>query len=179
MAQLETYSIFQDMANRPALDLADRLSELAPMDDARVFFTSGGGEAIETATKLARLYWEAKGQPERVHIVSRTNAYHGAMGFGTSIGGIEPNRAGFGPLVPETTRVPHDSVDALERTIAELGRAQRRRLRVRAGDRRGGRHPAGARLPRERHRALPVARRARRVRSVICGFGRLGTWYRV
>lgn len=177
MAQLETYSIFQDMANRPALDLADRLSGLAPMDDARVFFTSGGGEAIETATKLARLYWEAKGQPERVHIVSRTNAYHGAMGFGTSIGGIEPNRAGFGPLVPETTRVPHDSVDALERTIAALGAHNVAAFVFEPVIGAGGVIPPAPdylESVTELCQSLGVLVVCD---AVICGFGRLGTWY--
>ena len=97
MRELETYSIFQDVANRPALDLAERLSGLAPMDDARVFFTSGGGEAIETAAKLARLYWHILGKPERVQLVSRTSAYHGAMGFG-------PKPARFASIPP--TLVP-------------------------------------------------------------------------
>ena len=177
MAQLETYSIFQDMANRPALDLADRLSGLAPMDDARVFFTSGGGEAIETATKLARLYWEANGQPERVHIVSRTNAYHGSMGFGTSIGGIEPNRAGFGPLVPETTRVPHDSVDALERTIAALGAHNVAAFVFEPVIGAGGVIPPAPdylESVTELCQSLGVLVVCD---AVICGFGRLGTWY--
>jgi adenosylmethionine-8-amino-7-oxononanoate aminotransferase len=177
MAKLETYSIFGDMANRPALDLAERLSAVAPMDDARVFFTTGGGEAIETAAKLARLYWEANGQAERVHIVSRTNAYHGAMGFGTSIGGIEPNRSGFGPLVPETTRVPHDSVDALERALAELGAHNVAAFFF---------EPvigAGGVIPPAPDYLESVAELCQSLGvlvvcdSVICGFGRLGTWY--
>jgi adenosylmethionine-8-amino-7-oxononanoate aminotransferase len=177
MAQLETYSIFGDTANRPALDLAERLSAVAPMDDARVFFTSGGGEAIETATKLARLYWEANGQPERVHIVSRTNGYHGAMGFGTSIGGIEPNRAGFGPLVPDTTRVPHDSVDALERTIAELGAHNVAAFVFEPVIGAGGVIPPAPdyiESVTELCQSLGVLVVCD---SVICGFGRLGTWY--
>jgi len=177
MAKLETYSIFGEMANRPALDLAERLSELAPMDGARVFFTSGGGEAIETATKLARLYWEANGEPERVHIISRTNAYHGAMGFGTSIGGIDPNRAGFGPLVPDTTRVPHDSVDALERTIADLGAHNVAAFVFEPVIGAGGVIPPApdyVESVTELCQSLGVLVVCD---SVICGFGRLGTWY--
>ena len=58
------------------------------MDDAKVFFTSGGGDAIDTAAKFARLYWQTIGQPERLHIIGRTNGYHGTMAFGTSIGGM-------------------------------------------------------------------------------------------
>src|SRR5437899_11634820 len=55
---LETYSIFGDAANPPALELAAKLSERAPMDDAKVFFTTGGGDSIDTAAKFARLYWQ-------------------------------------------------------------------------------------------------------------------------
>ena len=66
LARLEAYSAFGDFANRPALELAERLADLAPMDGARVFFGSGGGDAIDTAGKLARRYFVATGQPERV-----------------------------------------------------------------------------------------------------------------
>jgi adenosylmethionine-8-amino-7-oxononanoate aminotransferase len=177
MAKLETYSIFGEMANRPALDLAERLSELAPMDEARVFFTSGGGEAIETATKLARLYWEANGQPERVHIISRTNAYHGAMGFGTSIGGMEPNRAGFGPLIPDTTRVPHDSVDALERTIAEIGAHNVAAFVFEPVIGAGGVIPPAPNYIESVTELCQSLGVLVVCDSVICGFGRLGTWY--
>src|SRR5213595_17431 len=85
---LEAYSIFGDVATPPALELAHMLSERAPMEDAKVFFTCGGGDAIDTAAKLARLYWQVVGQPDRLHIVGRTHGYHGTMAFGTSIGGI-------------------------------------------------------------------------------------------
>src|SRR2546423_8117162 len=50
---LETYSIFGDAANPPALELAAKLSERAPMDDAKIFFTTGGGDSIDTAAKFA------------------------------------------------------------------------------------------------------------------------------
>ena len=177
MTQLETYSIFGDLANRPALDLADRLSSLAPMDDARVFFTSGGGEAIETASKLARLYWQAQGAPDRVHIVSRSHAYHGSHGFGTSLGGIEPNRAGFGPLVPATTQVPHDSVDALERTLAELGAHNVAAFVFEPVIGAGGviaPPPDYLEGVTELCQSLGVLVVCD---AVICGFGRLGTWF--
>jgi putrescine---pyruvate transaminase len=177
MRKLETYSIFGDMANRPALDLAERLAAVAPMEGARVFFTSGGGEAIETAAKLSRLYWQARDQPERVHIVSRQNAYHGSHGFGTSLGGIDPNRAGFGPLVPETTHVPHDSVDALERTIGDLGAENVAAFFFEPVIGAGGvipPEPGYVEAVTELCQALGVVVVCD---SVICGFGRLGTWY--
>src|SRR3989440_4357679 len=88
---LEAYSIFGDVATPPALELAEMLSERAPMEDAKVFLTCGGGDAIDTAAKLARLYWQVVGQPDRLHIIARTQGYHGTMAFGTSIGGLDPN----------------------------------------------------------------------------------------
>ena len=58
------------------------------MADAKVFFTSGGSDAIELAAKLARRYWAALGRPEKQLIVSRERCYHGLHGFGTSIAGL-------------------------------------------------------------------------------------------
>jgi adenosylmethionine-8-amino-7-oxononanoate aminotransferase len=118
---LETWSIFGEVANLPALELADKLAAHAPMDDAKVFFTTGGGDAIDTAAKFARLYWQTTGQPERLHVIGRTNGYHGTMAFGTSIGGMEAVRTGWGPLVPEVSQVQHDSAQALRDEIERLG----------------------------------------------------------
>ena len=88
ICKLESYSIFGDIAVPPALELAERLSALAPLDNGRVFFGMGGGDGTEVATKLIRYFWSANGQPERIHIITRTNAYHGSHAFATSIGGI-------------------------------------------------------------------------------------------
>ena len=121
MTRLEAYSTFGDFANEPARQLAQRLAGLSPIEDARVFLTTGGGESIDTAAKLARQYWASQGRPERVHLISREAGYHGTNGFGTSLGGIEANRAGFGPLMADTSVVPYDSLEALERRIHEVG----------------------------------------------------------
>jgi putrescine---pyruvate transaminase len=176
LAKLEAYSIFGDLANEPALELAERIAGLSSMEDPRVFFVTGGGEAIETAVKLARLHWHVNGQTERAHIVSRTDAYHGSHGFGTSIGGIDPNRAGFGPLVPETTRVAHDSVDALEEMLAQLGPENVAAFVFEPVLGAGGVYPPGPgyiEAVSELCRSLGVLVV---VDSTICGFGRLGTW---
>ena len=73
------------------------------MPDAKVFLTSGGGDSIEVAAKLARRHFINLGQPERVHLISRTQGYHGTHGFGTSLGGIEANVDQLGPAVPQTS----------------------------------------------------------------------------
>jgi putrescine aminotransferase len=177
MRRLDAYSTFADLANRPALELADRLASLAPVDDARVFLASGGGDAIDTAAKMARAYFRLRREPERTHLISRAHGYHGTHGFGTSIAGIEANVSGWGPLLAHTTVVEHDSVDALERELHRLGPENVAAFFCEPVIGAGGVRlpPDGyldgvARLCAE-HGVLLV------VDEVICGFGRLGTWF--
>lgn len=117
MCELESYSNFERLATRPTLDLAERVAALAPIADPKVFFTSGGSDAIETAAKLARRYWSAMGRPGKQSIVTRHLAYHGLHGFGTSITGLEPNREGLGELLPNV-QVPNNDLSALESVFA-------------------------------------------------------------
>jgi adenosylmethionine-8-amino-7-oxononanoate aminotransferase len=123
MKQLEAYHVFGRIATDRALELADRVAAMAPIEDARVFFVSGGSDAIDTAAKLARRYWQARGEVNKRIIISRQQAYHGLHGFGTSILGIQIMRDGYGSesLIPETARVPHDDAEALEAEILRLG----------------------------------------------------------
>ena len=125
LAKIEAYSAFGDFATAPTLELAETLADRAPMP-SRVFLTSGGGDSIDVAAKLARRYWFELGQPERTLLVSRTQGYHGTHGYGTAIGGIAANRVGFGPQV-ESEQVPHDS----RRGARGGDRARRRRARRR------------------------------------------------
>jgi putrescine aminotransferase len=176
LARIEAYSCFGDLATPPAVELAARLAERAPID-ARVFFTCGGGEAIDTAAKLARRYWSAAGRPERTILISRSASYHGTNGYGTALGGIEANRSGFGPL--EDHRVRWDSVAALEQAIAELGPQRVAAFFLEPVIGAGGVLPPppgyieGVAEVCARHDVLLVAD------AVICGFGRLGTWFGV
>lgn len=174
--KLESYSIFGDTAVPPALELAERLSALAPMDDAKVFFGMGGGDGTETATKIIRAYWALQGHPERDHIITRTNAYHGSHGFATSIGGIPANRANFGDLMPGNSNVPWNSAQALRDEIARLGAGKVAAFFCEPVMGAGGVYPAPegyveevAAICRE-HGIIFV------VDAVICGFGRVGTW---
>jgi putrescine---pyruvate transaminase len=176
---VEAYSTFGDFATEPALRLAERLAELAPDPEARVMFTTGGGEAIDTAAKLARRYWAALGQPERRHIISRRHGYHGTNAFGTSLAGIDANRAGYGPLVEETTLVAHDSAAEMAEAIERLGPERVAAVLVEPVIGAGGVYP-----PPEGY-LEQVADLCRSTGvlfvadSVICGFGRLGTWFGV
>ncbi len=175
MSRLEAYSAFGDFANRPALDLADALAQRAPMP-SRVFLTSGGGDSIDTAAKLARRYWSELGQPHRTVLLSRTAGYHGTHGIGTAIGGIAANRAGFGPQI-DAEQVAHDSLTALEETIERIGTDRVAAFFLEPVIGAGGVYP-----PPEGY-IEGVADLCRRtgvlliVDAVICAFGRLGTWF--
>ena len=178
-AQLRTlaaHHVFGDHANEPALELAERLAELAPVPDAAVFFGSGGGDAIDTAAKIVRRFWALQGAPERTVILSRSLAYHGTNAYGTSLSGIPAVRDGYGTLVEDVAEVPHDDPGALERALDELGP----RAAAFVGEPMIG---AGGVIPpvfgywqeiericRERD-VLLVAD------EVISGFGRLGRWF--
>lgn len=123
MSKLPAYHIFNNMANRPALELADRLAALAPVRDARVFLASGGSDAIETAAKMVRRYWRLHGSPEKTTIVVREQAYHGMHAYGTALAGIEVNRTEHGSIIPDTVLVPWDSVEAVADAI-DMGRGK-------------------------------------------------------
>jgi adenosylmethionine-8-amino-7-oxononanoate aminotransferase len=123
MRRLETYHTFGRIANDQALKLADRVAGIGPIEDAKVFLGSGGSDAVDTAAKLARRYWQLGGHANKRIIISRDGGYHGLHAFGTSLAGIPPNREGYGSesLIPETARVPTNDADALEATILHLG----------------------------------------------------------
>ncbi len=121
MGRIAAYSNFGDLATRPTLDLADRLAAMSPAPAAKVFFTSGGSDAVDTAVKIVRRYWNLVGQPDRTVIVTRTRAYHGMHLAGTSLAGIAANREGHGPLDPGVAQVEWDDPQALADRIDALG----------------------------------------------------------
>lgn len=87
-------------AHPPAIELADRLASYAPGDLNKVFFTTGGGEAVETAWKLAKQYFKLVGKPMKHKVISRSIAYHGTPQGALSITGIPDAKKYFEPLVP-------------------------------------------------------------------------------
>jgi adenosylmethionine-8-amino-7-oxononanoate aminotransferase len=97
-------------ATPPAIDLAERLAAHAPGDLNRVFFTTGGGEAVETAWKLAKQYFKLTGKPGKTKVISRAVAYHGTPQGALSITGIPSAKAPFEPLVPGAFRVPNTNL---------------------------------------------------------------------
>ncbi|MFI5608878.1 aspartate aminotransferase family protein [Amycolatopsis sp. NPDC051903] len=177
LEKLDSYNLFGYYANEPALELATRLADLAPFDDGKIFLGSGGGDVVDTAVKIARAHFVHTGQPDKVHVIGRTQGYHGTHGFGTAVGGIPVNAEGFGPMASGFSHVAYDSAEALEAEILRVGAD-----RVAAFFCEPVIGAGGVLLPPEgyieaavevchRHGVLFVAD------CVIAAFGRLGTWF--
>ena len=94
-------------AHPRSIELAARIAELAPGNLNRVFFTSGGSEAVESAWKLAKAYHAARGAPTRHKIISRHLSYHGTSMGALTITGLPALRAPFEPLTPGGAHVPN------------------------------------------------------------------------
>ncbi|SIT82768.1 aspartate aminotransferase family protein [Microbacterium sp. RU33B] len=94
-------------AHPAAIELADRLASYAPGDLNHVFFSTGGGEAVETAFKLAKQYWKLAGQPTKHKVISRAVAYHGTPQGALAITGLPGMKSMFEPVTPGGFRVPN------------------------------------------------------------------------
>src|SRR6201747_1487107 len=94
-------------AHPGAIELAARIAELAPANLNRVFFTSGGSEAVESAWKLAKAYHSARGERQRHKLISRKLAYHGTSMGALTATGLTPLRVPFEPLTPGGVHVPN------------------------------------------------------------------------
>jgi len=193
--QAETMAYFPvwGMAHAPAANLAAKLAELAPGDMDRVFFTSGGSEAVESAWKLARQYFLAKGEPDRMKVIARQTAYHGTTLGALAITSIPPIRAPFEPMLNglvthvETTNQLHCSqcegpcslhaADAIEEAILAEGPETVAAVFLEPVQNSGGCFtPMDGYWQRVReicdtYGVLLVSD------EVICAFGRLGTWF--
>ncbi|MEN9643450.1 MAG: hypothetical protein RL238_119 [Actinomycetota bacterium] len=106
-AQSETLGYFPvwSFAHEPAITLASRLAEYAPGDLNRVFFTPTGGDAVETAIKMARQYWKLRGQHGKTKVISRYLAYHGTSLGALALTGVPSIKTPFEPLMPGAIKV--------------------------------------------------------------------------
>jgi len=189
-AEQMAYFPIWGMAHRPAADLAAKLVELAPGDMDRVFFTSGGSEAVESAWKLARQYFLAKGEPDRMKVIARRTAYHGTTFGALSITSIDSIREPYEPLLNHmvthvsTTNHPHGEgactlacAEEIEEAILDQGPESVAAVFLEPVQNSGGCFvpPEGywkrVREICDRHGVLLVSD------EVICAFGRLGTWF--
>jgi len=108
-------------AHPAAIELADRLAAYAPGDLNRVFFSTGGGEAVETAFKLAKYYWKLQGRPTKHKVISRAVAYHGTPQGALAITGIPAMKEMFEPVTPGGFRVPNTNFYRADEMGAGLG----------------------------------------------------------
>jgi adenosylmethionine-8-amino-7-oxononanoate aminotransferase len=106
-------------AHPPAIELAARIAALAPGDLNRVFFTSGGSEAVESALKLVRQYYKLSGHPNKTKVVAREIAYHGTSLGALSATGITALREPFEPLTPGGVHVPNTNTYRLPHGMSE------------------------------------------------------------
>jgi adenosylmethionine-8-amino-7-oxononanoate aminotransferase len=106
MKELDYFPIWSH-AHKPAIELSERILSYAPKNLSRVFFTTGGGEANETAWKLAKQYFKMTGKPTKHKVLTRAVAYHGTSHGALSLTGIPSMKKAFEPLVPSTFRVPN------------------------------------------------------------------------
>jgi len=194
--QLESFGFYPNWAaTSPApLELTRRVTELAAENLTRVFFTSGGSEAVESSIKLVRQHWLGRGEPLRRKIIARRGAYHGCTLGALSLTGIPAARAPFEPLLGDVRHAentdrrhyPHAATDeewtdaaiaAIERTIVAEGPHTIAAVVVEPVQNAGGclTPPPGyaARLRElcNRHDILLWCD------EVITGFGRLGAWF--
>jgi adenosylmethionine-8-amino-7-oxononanoate aminotransferase len=179
-----------------AIELAERLADLAPGDLNRVFFTTSGSEAVESAWKLAKQYFKAIGQPGRYKVISRDIAYHGTSMGALAITGLAPIKAPFEPLPPGGVRVPNTNfyrapdfvsgdleafgrwaADEIDRAIVREGPESVAAVFLEPVQNSGGCFPPPpgyfdrVRAICDKHGVLLVSD------EVICAFGRLGYYY--
>ncbi|MDQ3095337.1 MAG: aspartate aminotransferase family protein [Actinomycetota bacterium] len=109
-AQTLAFMPLWSYAHPNAIELAQRVASYAPGDLNRVFFTTGGGEAVESAWKLAKQYFKMTGKPGKHKVISRAIAYHGTTQGALSITGLPALKAPYEPLVPSTFRVPNTNI---------------------------------------------------------------------
>jgi adenosylmethionine-8-amino-7-oxononanoate aminotransferase len=177
-------------AHPRAIELAARIAELTPGNLNRVFFTSGGSEAVESAWKLAKAYHAARGEPRRHKLISRDLAYHGTSMGALTATGLTALREPFEPLTPGGHHVPNTNsyrwseerdplwaADAIEEAIAFEGAATVAAVILEPVQNGGGCFvPQDGYFDRvreicDRHGVLLISD------EVICSWGRLGYWF--
>jgi adenosylmethionine-8-amino-7-oxononanoate aminotransferase len=187
--ELDYFSIWS-YAHPAAIELAARVAELAPGDLDRVFFTSGGSEAVESALKLARAYHKATGNPNKTKVVAREIAYHGTSLGALSATGVPALRTPFEPLTPGGVHVANTNVYRLPEGVSpsSLAEAVRERILFEGPD------TVGAVIMEPVQNAggcfTPPDGYFQRIREicdefdvlmisdeVICSWGRLGEWF--
>ncbi len=176
MKTLVTYNTFDPFTNDRAREAAALIASKSPMPDGRVFLGCSGSEAVDSALKIARIVQQRRGNGAKQIIVRRTHGYHGTNFGGTSAQGIEPNREGWGDLVPHFIEVPNDNIEEAAKVFAEHGDNIAAVISEPVQGAGGVWPPEdgylqGLRRLCTQHDALLI------FDEVICGFGRTGSWF--
>lgn len=194
MLELAYYNTFFKTAAPPTIALAARVAGLLGPPLSHVFFNSSGSEAIDTLIRLARYYWQVRGQPRRKLIIARVNGYHGSTIAGVSLGGMKAMHDQGGPWLEGIEHVmqpykfgegfaeaPEDfarrAADAVEERILEVGPEN---VAAFVGEPVQG--AGGVIIPPADYwpRVEAICRKYGVLLAcdeVICGFGRLGAWF--
>ncbi len=176
MNDLVTYNTFDPFSNDRAQEVAELIAKKSPLENSRVFLGSSGSEAVDTALKIARIVQQRRGHKDKQIIVRRTHGYHGTNFGGTTAQGIEPNREGWGDLVPHFVEVPNDNIEEVSKVFAEHG-SNIAAVISEPVQGAGGVWPPedgylqGLRKLCTQHNSLLI------FDEVICGFGRTGSWF--
>lgn len=130
MQELPYYNSFFQCTHPPAIELSSLLSDLSPGNFNHVFFTGSGSEANDTQIRLIRRYWDLQGQPERMTIIARKNAYHGSTLGGASLGGMDEMHKQMVLPVPGIVHIdqPYQFELGADLSAAEFGLQQARLL---------------------------------------------------
>ncbi len=176
MAVLENYNTFDIFTNETVETFAAFVAAAAPMVDSRIFFTSSGSEAVETALKLARLTHSLKGDSQRTEFVGRVNSYHGVAYGGVSVQGLPLNQQGFGPLLDTVHQVSAHDIEDVEKLFERSGSTIAAVITEPVQGAGGVYPPVDGYLVRLRelcdeYGVLLI------FDEVITGFGRLGSWF--
>lgn len=175
-ARLAACTSFDVYSADITLEVADRIADLTPIRDPRVFLTSGGSDSVDSAGKIIRRYFALRGEPERTVIIAREGAYHGMHAYGTALAGIPANHDPWGDLVPEVEHITAFNAEALEERIAAVGAERVAAFIAEPVIGAGGVFPPpDGYLPAvaeicKRHGVLLVCD------EVVTGVGRMGTW---
>ena len=174
--RLQTYNTFDPFTNTPASQAAEAVRRVSPHPNGRVFLGCSGSEAVDSALKLSRMFHQRRGDSDRQIIVRRNAGYHGVNVGGTSVQGIEPNRVGWGDLLPHVIEIPNDDIEEAATLFAEYG------SRIAAVICEPVQGAGGVIVPPDGY--LPGLRRLCDQHGsllifdeVICGFGRTGQWF--
>jgi adenosylmethionine-8-amino-7-oxononanoate aminotransferase len=178
LRKLAAFHTFIDYGTRPPIELAEKIAAVSPDPGSKVFFGSGGSDAVDTAAKMARRYFNAVGQPERTVFISREWAYHGMHPYGTSLGGMEPNRIGYGgDLVADIVIVPYDDPEAVGKAIDHAGAERIAGIFVEPVIGAGGVRPVEPAYMTGVQDLIHQAGGLYVSDEVITGFGRAGDWF--